>query len=432
MQKKLTPLDRAQLHYRILAWITACAFYFYQFLLQVVPSVLKPEIQSQFNLSAQGFGAIAAFLLYAYAAMQIPVGLLLDRYGPRRILPYAALLCAFGSLLFGMATTYQAAILGRFLTGIGGAFAVIGCFKVAAMEFEARHFSMLTGLTVMIGMSGAAFGQALLGPVLHKMPHWQDVFYILFFVGVGIAGLMVLLLPNHSAHPVEEVKSTKQLKDELILVLKNPCTWVAAFYAGLMYTPTLALGEAWGIAFLVEAIGLSREAAHQIVPTLFIGWAIGSFVFGFLTEFIERSWLMISSSFCVALIYRMIAEPNFALTDVSMWTFLFFILGLTSAGFILAFTSAKEANHESMAATASGVMNTMNTLCGAIAQQLIGFLLDQRLANPQATTSVLHNYQKAFSCIEYALWISVFLSIVLMMMEKPNPFDEKSHPSTSK
>ena len=401
----------------VCAWSVAVSFYFYQFLLQVIPSVLKPEIQETFHLSGQQFGSMAAYFLYAYAAMQIPAGLLLDRYGPRYVLPLATLVCALGAALFAIATDYPTAALARILAGVGSAFAVIGCFKVAAMQFSPKHFSFMTGLTIMIGMSGAAFGQGWVGPIVHGMPRWQDIFQIFASIGVALAIAMMLFIPGRASHEVPEVKSLSMLKAELFLVLSNPCTWVAALYAGLMYVPTLGLGEAWGIAFLVEGHGLSRDAAHQVLPTLFLGWAIGSIMFGFLSEFISRSWLMISSSLVVWLICRTMLQSNFVGLCVTSWMGVFFILGLFSAGFILAFTSAKETNPEEMAATSSGVMNTMNTLCGALAQQGIGAMLDQQLLLNGRVVPILADYHTALYMIVYAMMGSLILSVILMMIE---------------
>jgi len=401
----------------IFAWSVAVLFYFYQFLLQVVPSVLKPEIQETFNLTSQQFGSMAAYFLYAYAFMQIPAGLLLDRYGPRYVLPPATIVCAAGAALFGMATDYHMAVGARILSGIGSAFAVIGCFKVAAMQFSPKHFSLMTGLTVMIGMSGAAFAQGFVGPIVNSMPQWQDIFQIFGVVGCILAVSMCMFIPTHASHKVSEVKSFARLKTELWCVLSNSCTWVAALYAGLMYVPTLGLGEAWGIAFLVEGHGLTRDVAHKILPTLFMGWAVGSIMFGFLAEFCARSWLMTASSFIVGCLCWTILQPFTVGLSMLSWITLFFVLGLFSAGFILAFTSVKESNPEEMAATSSGVMNTMNTLCGAFAQQRIGASLDYQLMIYGRTVPILEDYQHALYLIVYAMIGSFVLSMVLNKIE---------------
>ncbi len=399
------------------AWAIASSFYFYQFLLQVIPSVLKPEIQNTFHLSSQQFGAMAAYFLYAYAVMQIPAGLLLDRYGPKFLLPLATLLCAASSALLGLATSYEAAALARIFAGVGSAFAVIGCLKVAAMQFDPKHFSFMTGLTIMIGMSGAAFGQGWVGPLVHGLSRWQDIFEVFAYIGVILALAMALLIPGRPSHEIPEVKSFAVLKSELTLVLSNPCTWIAALYAGLMYVPTLGLGEAWGIAFLVEGHGLSRESAHSVLPMLFIGWALGSIVFGFLSKFLNRSGLMIGSSLLVLGLCWTMLQPGFVGILPSQWAVLFFLLGLLSAGFILAFTSAKEANPEEMAATSSGVMNTMNTLCGALAQQGIGAVLDRQLLVHHRSVAVLEDYQTALYIIVYAMVASSLFSIALHILE---------------
>src|ERR1700730_15944572 len=84
-------------------WGLAAVFYFYELVLLVSPSVMLNDLTLTFSTSAEQLGSLAAFYYYAYAAMQIPVGLLMDRFGPRILLTLAALFCALGCLIFGFA-----------------------------------------------------------------------------------------------------------------------------------------------------------------------------------------------------------------------------------------------------------------------------------------------------------------------------------------
>ena len=102
-----------------LIFFLAASFYLYEFILQVAPSVMADPMMKTFHVTAEGFGVISAFYFYAYAPMQLPAGLLFDRYGPRKLMTFALMLCAFGSFFFASTDSVLTASLGRFLIGIG-------------------------------------------------------------------------------------------------------------------------------------------------------------------------------------------------------------------------------------------------------------------------------------------------------------------------
>ncbi len=127
-------------------WSSAACFYFYEWLLNVSPSVMRPELASAFRVEATQLGILAGIFFWAYTLLQIPGGVLLDRLGPRRLLTWAAFFCALGSLLFAHADVLMVALLGRLLMGVGASFAAIGCMKVAADWFPLKRFCFFNRL----------------------------------------------------------------------------------------------------------------------------------------------------------------------------------------------------------------------------------------------------------------------------------------------
>ncbi len=104
----------------------AAFFYLYEFILQVSPGVMTTALMRDFQVDAAVLGTTSAFYFYAYAPMQIPAGLLFDRYGPRLLITLALLICALGAFFFGMTTNLAFASAGRFFMGVGSAFSFIG------------------------------------------------------------------------------------------------------------------------------------------------------------------------------------------------------------------------------------------------------------------------------------------------------------------
>ena len=143
-----------------LAWATASSFFFYAWIMRVAPSVMVEELMREFAVGAGVLGNLSAAYFYGYAGMQIPVGLLLDRFGPRRLITLAALCCAGGCVLFATGTTLTTVTAGRFLIGAGAAFSLVGSMVVAGQWFSPSRFALLSGLAMAMGMAGGVFGQA--------------------------------------------------------------------------------------------------------------------------------------------------------------------------------------------------------------------------------------------------------------------------------
>src|SRR5262249_56070542 len=119
----------------LLAWVTASLFFFYAWIMRVAPSVMVEELMREFAVGAGVLGNLSAAYFYGYAGMQIPVGLLLDRFGPRRLITVAALCCAGGCVLFATGTTLATVTTGRFMIGAAPAFSLLGSIPVSRPRF---------------------------------------------------------------------------------------------------------------------------------------------------------------------------------------------------------------------------------------------------------------------------------------------------------
>ena len=121
------------------------------------------------GVGAAVLGNLSAFYFYAYASLQIPVGMAVDRWGPRRVLTAAAAFCALGSLCFALSDTLGFLYLGRLMIGVGAAFGFVGALTLAGRWFAPQLFALVSGLTMMFGMSGGILGQAPLPVALYPV-----------------------------------------------------------------------------------------------------------------------------------------------------------------------------------------------------------------------------------------------------------------------
>jgi MFS family permease len=140
------------------AWAIASVFYAYQYILRVMPSIMLEDITHQFHIDATVFGQFSGVYYIAYSLVHLPIGILLDRFGPRKIMTGCILLTVIGLLPIVYAEQWIYPILGRALIGIGSSAAILGTFKIIRMSFRESLFPRMLSLSVTIGLIGAIYG----------------------------------------------------------------------------------------------------------------------------------------------------------------------------------------------------------------------------------------------------------------------------------
>ncbi len=401
-------------HLPWLMWSLGALFFCYEFMLQVSPSVMVNQLMKTFNVNAAQLGNLSAFYLYAYTFMQIPVGLLLDRFGVRRLMTLAALVCALGALLFASAPTFLVASLGRFLIGFGSAFAVVSGLHIAATWLPINRFALMTGVFLTIGFIGAICGQAPLAIMVNHIG-WRHTLLTFAMIGGCLSILLWLIVrdrPMGFTAGSSNTNAKASLRDGLKHVLRSKQSWLIAIYAGLMYLPTPAFAALWGVPFLMQSHKLSSASAALIVSMIYVGYAVGCPLFGWLSDRLgrRRPPLFIASvgSLLSLLIVLYCNQFPLALTACCLFAFGFF-----TSGCFTAFSIAREINPPQVNATTLGFVNTLNSLGGGLAQPLIGFILDLRWGG-QMQNGVRHFSTNDFHVALAILPVCLFISIILL------------------
>lgn len=360
-----------------LVWTIAALFYGYEFCLQASIGVMVPDLMRDFQVTAGALGMLSSLYFYAYAGMQIPAGLLFDYLGPRRLLSFAIITCSLGAFCFAMSHSFTIAAIGRMLIGLGSAFAALGCMTLAANWFAPRQFSILTGLLLTMGMSGAIMGgKPLAGLVLEL--GWRQTLLEFALLGIGLSLLLWLVVRDHPTQETlrRQAEPTLPLIPALLKVLKNKNNWMTSLYAGLMFAPTMAIADLWGVPFLMTQYSIGRPEAAELNSLIFLGWVVGSPLLGFISDHTGRRKpvLYTGSIFTLVCLSGLLYIPQ-SLFSAGI---LLFGFGFFSSGFLPAFSMMREHNPRHIRSTALGFMNCLNMIGGAILQQLIGYLLDLR------------------------------------------------------
>ncbi len=411
------------------AWFV-CAlgaiFYSYEYLLRISPSVMDAQLQTHFGLSKTGFGFLSAFYYYAYVPMQIPVGILMDRYGPRRLLTLACLLCVIGTLIFASSNTFWVAAFGRFLVGFGSAFAFVGVLKLATIWLPEDKLAMVSGLAAALGTLGAMLGDNLLGYMVFKMGWQATVFY------TAISGLFIIaaLWLGVKDHPeTEEISGTidsfRQSLVDLKKIVSNKQIWINGMYGCLIYLPTTVFAELWGISYLEHGQNLTHSQADFANSLIFLGFTIGAPLMGFISDKLHRRKLPMLFGAVMATIIMLIIIYVPTLDYQHVYALLF-LLGLMYSSQAIVFAVGRELSPGEAAGTAMATTNMIVMLGATFIQPLIGHLLDLSLQRRMPTLSVstlpqdmvvnmynMADYQFAMIVIPIGIFIAAILTFFL-------------------
>lgn len=359
-------------------WGLSCLFYFYEFILQVSPSVMSSELMRDFAVTSQTLGILSGMYYYSYAAMQLPGGVLMDYFGPQRLLTLATIICAVSTIAFGLTENFLIACLARLMIGFGSAFAAVGSMKLAANWFPASYFAFLTGMMVTIGMLGAIGGEAPLALMIDQFG-WRESMVIMGFIGMLLAVLLFFFAKDSPENsPVHKLGDAKEeaLLPSLMALIKNQQLWLVAIYGGLMYMATPVFCGLWGVPFLMFKMDIPKALAANYVSLVFVGWAIASPLWGSFSNRIglRKPPLYFASVGALITLSLCIYAPihSHLLMQILLLSF-----GIFSAGFLPAFAIAKELCNKRYVATGLSFMNMMNMIGIALVQPIIGYILDE-------------------------------------------------------
>lgn len=394
----------------LFGWATGAFFFFYAWILRVAPSVMIEEMMRDLHVGGAVIGNLSALYFFGYAGMQIPVGVLIDRFGPRRLMTGAALICAGGCFLFAMSSGIAGVAAGRFLIGASAAFSLVGAMAVAALWFPAHRFALLSGLAMMLGMAGGVFGQAPLRLAVEAMD-WRGAILALAVGGVVLA-LAAWLTVRDRPH---QLRSSGQMPGGLSSVLRNKQTWLIAI-AGLGTTgPLLGFAGLWGVPYFVATLGIDRTAAASITSMMFVGWGVGAPLVGWFSDRIRRrrSPYILGLAICSVAMTSILYVPGLGVPALMA---LCFACGFGGSTQIAGFAAARENNPARVSATAIGLVNGIVTGAGALFQPLLGWLLDLNWKGQMAAGARVYDpaaYRIALSVIVVGTVIGFLCTLAL-------------------
>lgn len=349
--------------YRWIVWSILAAMYVFVTFHRMGVGVVKGELQEAFKISTAQFANIGSMYFYAYFIMQIPSGILADKFGPKKTVFSFSLLAAVASVVFGLAPSIGIAYAARFFVGIGVSVVFICLIKIQSRWFYSRNFALMIGFVGLAANLGAVIAQTPLA-IASSMFGWRNTF---IFMGIAMVFFAVLTLifvkddPKDIGLPgMDELENRPAVSvnirvgEALKSVLLNKRTWMVSIpYVGL-YTGYVVLFGTFGISFMMAAYGLTKIQAANLVISAIVGSAVSGLVLGYLSDkFKNRKIPLILCSFVTLagwILFIFVKMP------VAMLTPFLFIFGFAMTGFTMCWTVGNEVNDRNLSGIATGVV----------------------------------------------------------------------------
>ena len=307
-------------------WLVLASFYGYQLIIRIIPNVIMQDIVNKYQVNADEVGHFAGIYYIGYVLIHIPLGIILDHFSAKKVIPLCIILCIIGFAPLVYADSFVIASYGRLLAGLGSAGAAISAFKLLRLCFGEIKFPKVFGWMATFGLLCAVFGS---GPLARLVSYvgWIDALNYLIWFGVALAVLSYFVIPNTKS---EESFSFKVIIDDFKYLFSHKIVFVVSILGGFMIGPLEGFADAWSNQYLSTVYKLGNEEAGDLTQLVYIGMAVGCVVIGYLFEKTKSYYGLINISAiamfaCFAILLMNIVE------NIIILQCIFFIIGIFCA-----------------------------------------------------------------------------------------------------
>ncbi|MCM3297337.1 MFS transporter [Streptomyces pseudogriseolus] len=361
-------------------WGIGVSVYFVAVIFRTSLGVAGLDAADRFDVGASALSTFSILQLLVYAGMQIPVGLLVDRLGTKKVLSLGAVLFTLGQLGFALSPSYGMALAARALLGCGDAMTFISVLRLGTRWFPARRGPLVGQMAGLIGMAGNLVSTLVLARLLHSVG-WTAAFAGSSLAGVVVLVLVVLFLKDHpEGHEPRPVthQGAAYVRRQIAASWREPGTRLGLWVHFTTQFPAMVFLLLWGMPFLVEAQGLSRAVAGELLTLVVLANMAVGLVYGQVVarHHAARLPLALGTVGATALLWAVtLAWPG---DRAPMWLLVVLcaVLGACGPASMIGFDFARPANPPERQGTASGITNMGGFVASMTTLFAIGVLLD--------------------------------------------------------
>ncbi|MEV5462290.1 nitrate/nitrite transporter [Streptomyces cellulosae] len=361
-------------------WGIGVSVYFVAVIFRTSLGVAGLDAADRFDVGASALSTFSILQLLVYAGMQIPVGLLVDRLGTKKVLSLGAVLFTLGQLGFALSPSYGMALAARALLGCGDAMTFISVLRLGARWFPARRGPLVGQMAGLIGMAGNLVSTLVLARLLHGVG-WTAAFAGSSLAGAVVLVLVLLFLKDHpEGHEPEPVshQGAAYVRRQIARSWREPGTRLGLWVHFTTQFPAMVFLLLWGMPFLVEAQGQSRAVAGELLTLVVLANMAVGLVYGQVVarHHGARLPLALGTVGATALLWATtLAWPG---DRAPMWLLVVLcaVLGACGPASMIGFDFARPANPPERQGTASGITNMGGFVASMTTLFAIGVLLD--------------------------------------------------------
>lgn len=355
-----------------LSLVICLLFYVHVYFLRMSITGIGDFLTKSFHVNAVSLSLVAATYYYAYAIVQIPAGLMVDRFSPKRIVGCASLLVTLGAFSCWYAKDTSELFLARILMGLGGSFAFLSILKIASTYFKRESFPLINGITFAIGTTASILAGAPLLSLL-QIVAWKKLALYLTIAGVFITILAFSYLPSANNKQLKEPISA----ENIFAVLKIKNVWFVALFGGMSFSFITIFAGLWLMSFLKVLHPNNTELAGYSNTIMLLGFGIGALILGKISQSVSRlKPILVGCSIGILCSFIAVLYLSF---NLYLHFILVFLLGFFVSSTTLSFTLVGKLVDLKISGFAFSFVNIFQILIGSLMLPLSGYLL--KIAN---------------------------------------------------
>ncbi|MEU7054636.1 MFS transporter [Streptomyces sp. NPDC046197] len=364
----------------VAVWGIGVAVYFVAVIFRTSLGVAGLDAADRFHVNASALSTFSILQLLVYAGMQIPVGLLVDALGTKKVLTIGVVLFTAGQLGFALSPSYGTALASRALLGCGDAMTFISVLRLGTRWFPARRGPLVAQLAGLVGMAGNLVSTLVLARLLHGFG-WTPAFAGSALAGVVVLVLLLLFLKDHPEGYEPEPqphRGAAYVRRQIAAAWREPGTRLGLWVHFTTQFPAMVFLLLWGLPFLVEAEGLSRATAGELLTLVVLSNMVVGLVYGQIIARHHAARLPLALGTVAATAAMWAVTLEYPGGRAPMWLLLVLcaVLGSCGPASMIGFDFARPANPPERQGTASGITNMGGFIASMTTLFAIGALLD--------------------------------------------------------
>ncbi len=348
------------------------AGYFLSYLYRVVNAVIATDLVADLGIGPSSLGLLTSTYFIAFASFQLPLGVLLDRFGPRKVEGILLLFAAAGAFVFSRSDSLAGLVVGRALIGFGVSSCLMAAFKAYTLWFAMERWPLVNGFQMAAGGLGALAATAPVQTAL-TVTDWRGVFLVLAIFTVVVAVIVVLAVPEKST-----ADSYERLRDQVRgvkTVFTSMAFWRTAPLTTMSQASFLSIQGLWAGPWLKDVAGLSREAMAGVLFWVAVAMIVGFISLGFLAGRLSRLGLGVLTTAVTGMGAFMGIQFLIVVAPAAWNRFLWILFGFFGTSGIIAYAAMSQRFPRRLSGRVTTAINLLVFLAAFAGQWAIGAII---------------------------------------------------------